>query len=413
MYVDQPLHRYAFWVIVIGMGLRILWALVMPVNPVSDSVAYDTFARNLVQHGVYGWTQDAPTAYWAVGTSAIVAGTYLIFGVDNYTGVVLTNLAAGWLSLVMIWRITALYFDVRVALAALVIMALWPTLIMFTTTLSSELYFIALTLLGLWFWARPGRWWLNLLLAGLVWGAACYVRPVILLFPVALVIASLSQGLVRAALTGARAATVIGLIILIVAPWTARNEAVMGEAFLVSSNFGPNLWMGNNPDSTGGYMPLPEITHTMNEAERNTYLEHLAKTYIQEDLGRFARDVVSRTITLHNRETIGVAWNLQGIEEKLGTTGSTVAKIIASGYWYLLLLAALAGVIILLKNHKLNALFHPIFGSWAYFTAIHAIIVAEDRYHIPATPFIAIIAAVGVVTLIKQKDSQTVSIKNF
>ena len=58
MYADQPLHRYAFWVIFIGMGLRILWALAMPVNPVSDSVAYDTFARNLAQHGVYGWTQD-------------------------------------------------------------------------------------------------------------------------------------------------------------------------------------------------------------------------------------------------------------------------------------------------------------------------------------------------------------------
>ena len=255
---EHAINRAALWLIIVGMALRLLWALIMPVNPVSDGAAYNAFARNLVEHGVYGWDPETPSAYWAVGTSAIVAATYFLFGAGSTIGIVLTNLAASLLILLMIFRVGKLYFDNRVALAALAITALWPNLIIFTTVLSSELYFIALTLLGLWLWARPGRWWINLILAGLVWGAACYIRPVILLFPVALVIASFSQGLAASFRTALRAACVIGIILAVVAPWTARNEAVLGEPFLVSSNFGANLWMGNNPDSTGGYMPLPD-----------------------------------------------------------------------------------------------------------------------------------------------------------
>ena len=399
---EHAINRAALWLIIVGMALRLLWALIMPVNPVSDGAAYNAFARNLVEHGVYGWDPETPSAYWAVGTSAIVAATYFLFGAGSTIGIVLTNLAASLLILLMIFRVGKLYFDNRVALAALAITALWPNLIIFTTVLSSELYFIALTLLGLWLWARPGRWWINLILAGLVWGAACYIRPVILLFPVALVIASFSQGLAASFRTALRAACVIGIILAVVAPWTARNEAVLGEPFLVSSNFGANLWMGNNPDSTGGYMPLPDEARSMDEAQRDAYLKELARTYIQEDLGRFARDVISRTVRLHSRETIGVAWNLEGIETRAGQVGVTAAKAIASAYWYILLIAALAGVVLLLMRNKLAGVFHPVFGGWAYFTAVHAMIVADDRYHMPASPFIALLAAVSLVAILSR-----------
>lgn len=37
-----------------GMILRILWVLVVPVEPVSDSAAYHSFATTIYQHGVYG-----------------------------------------------------------------------------------------------------------------------------------------------------------------------------------------------------------------------------------------------------------------------------------------------------------------------------------------------------------------------
>ncbi|MEP1202179.1 MULTISPECIES: ArnT family glycosyltransferase [Rhodobacterales] len=403
--MSETRHNLVWGVICTGMILRLIWVLLVPVEPVSDSAAYDTFARNIWQHGVYGWKPDEPSAYWAVGTSALVAATYCVLG-DTYWGVVGLNLLAAFVTMVLVWRIGVAQFGERAAFWATLLVAFWPNLIFFTSVLSSELYFIAMVLGGLYFWCRQtGNCWINLLICAVIWGLACYLRPVILLYPGALVIASLSHGLRATALVLVKGGVVIGLITLIASPWTMRNEAVIGKPYMISSNFGPNLWMGNNPDSTGGYMPLPAETQEMSEVEREEYLADLAKTYIREDIPRFIRGILGRVVTLHNRETIGVVWNEAQLENRVSSTGVLIAKALASGYWYALILTALAGIVVLLGRMRLGALFHPVFGSWAYFTAVHAIIVAEDRYHMPSSPFIALLAGVFFAAAIQAYQS--------
>ena len=46
------------------------------------------------------------------------------------------------------------------------------------------------------------------------------------------------------------------------------------------------------------------------------------------------------------------------------------------------------------------ALTHPALAVWAYFTAVHAVIVIQDRYHLPATPMIASFAAVALIAVL-------------
>lgn len=391
--------RYPLAILVLGLALRLAWVLLIPVIPTSDSVAYDTFATNLWQHGVYGWTPDEPSAYWAVGTAAIAAATFAVLG-DTYAGIVAVNLLASALMMALVWRLGEIYFGARDALFALIVVALWPNLIFFTSILSSELYFLALMLAGLFFWSRPtGPAWFNLLACGLIWGLACYVRPVVLLLPAAMAIASLAQGPRAAIRDTLRAGAAIGLIVLTVAPWTVRNAEVIGKPYLVSSNFGPNLWMGNNPDSTGGYMPLPPEVSGMSEVEREEYLADLAMDYIRADPLRFAGAVLLRLLQLHDRETIGVAWNEAAIAELGGGQSIAIAKLVSTGYWYLVLLAALSGVAVLLARVGLGAFFHPVFGGWAYFSLVHAVIVSGDRYHMPGSPFIALLAGVVLAWL--------------
>lgn len=382
-----------FWLIVgVGMALRLAWAIAIPVEPVSDSVAYDTFARTLVEHGVYGWTADQPGAFWAVGTSAIAAFTYLLFGY-TYAGIVGLNLLASLIIIVLGFRLGEIYFGRPHGHVAAAILALWPNLILFTTILSSELYFLALVTAGLYFWERrEGAPWANLVVCGLIWGAACYIRPVILLLPVAVALAGAVTTRRYLAEAG-RAIAVMAIILACVSPWTYRNTLLFGEPVLVSTNFGPNFWMGNNPQSNGGYMEMPDWVRDMGEVERAHALSAVAKAYVAEDPLRFVGNTLVKAVKLHNRETIGVWWNGPVIERMFGHAGTVLLKILSNGYWFWIAALALGGIAMLVATRGFLGFFHPAIGGWAYFTLLHAIIVVEDRYHMPSSTFIALLAA--------------------
>lgn len=394
-------HRHAaLWIIVVAMAIRIAWVLVFPVEPVSDSGAYQILARNIVDYGNYGFTPHDPSAYWAVGTSAIVAVTYLIFG-ESDLGVVLSNLLASLIALVLIYQLGLRYFGRTAALFALGLTAFWPNLILFNSILSSELYFIALCAAGLLFWERRKEGWLNLLACGLIWGAACYVRPVIILLPFALVLSAWGswRELIRAA---GSAVIVVVLIVLTVSPWTYRNYQAFGEPVMVSTNFGPNFWMGNNPETTGRYQKLPTWTHGMGEIERSDRLEEVAVSYIKDEPIQFVVRTLYKVGLLHAYETIGVAWNENAIGQMLGETGKMGVKLLSTGYWYGLLVLSFIAIGALILSRRLSGLFHPCVLGWGYFTAVHAVIVVEDRYHMSAVPFIALLAGHASSLLVGQ-----------
>lgn len=394
---DARAGRMLLWIVLAGMALRLVWALLVPVMPVSDSAAYDTFARNIVEHGTYGWTAGEPSAYWAVGTSAVTAATYFVLG-QTYLGVVVLNLLASLAIIMLGERLGSHYFDRTTGLWTAAILAAWPNLILFVSILSSELWFIALTMGGLLAWER-GRGpmnWTGLVLAGLLWGAACYMRPVILLLPVALAIASLFQGFWPLLRQSGRALVAIVLIVLVVLPWSLRNERVFGERVMVSTNFGANFWMGNNPDTQGIYMPLPDRVNGMGEIERSDVLKEEAMAYIRAEPMAFVQRTLAKAGVMHAWETVGVAWNQRGIADIFGAWAITPLNLLTTAYWTLVLLLAIGGLGLQLWRQGVRGLFHPVFGGWGYFTAVHAVIVAGDRYHMPGVPFMALSAALAM-----------------
>lgn len=394
--VGRGLTRTAWIALGIGMLLRLAMALAVPIDPISDQAAYETYATNILNHGVYGLAPDQPGAYWAVGTAALAAAAFYLTG-GSFVGILVLNLIAGFAMMVLVYQVARDWFGQRPAELSVILVALWPNLILFTSTLSSEPYFIALFLGGLRAWQLRGRGIAWLLLAGLLWGLACYVRPVALLVPVALIFAALPKGIGAMLRAVGQAAVMLAVILAVLSPWTLRNYRVFGEFVLVSTNFGPNFWMGNNPDSDGGYMPLPERVSGLSEIERAKMLQDEAKAYVAENPGRFVVNTLTKAVRLHERETIGVVWTQSGLERIGGTGLVVVMKLLATGYWYLLLGLAFIGIAAL-RRHG-SVLFHPLVISWGYFTAIHAIIVMGDRYHMPAAGVIAILAALGAHSL--------------
>lgn len=400
--------KYPHYCVFISLGLllRILWAVAVPVIPVSDSHAYDVFAQNLATGAGYGWNSESLTAYWAPGTSFIYALLYYIFG-HSYLPIICLNL---FLSALLIWGSMSLaetWFNRRVSQITGLLLACWPVLIQFTTILASEILFTVLIVVALVVWQneentlRSRAIWVGILL-----GAASYVRPTALLIPFLLFFfRCFSTREIFKTMT----ATLVMLILMavLIAPWSYRNTQVFDQFVTISTNSGANFWMGNNPDSTGGYMSLPPEVKGMNEAKRNDYLKSLAKQHIKDNPALFIKRCFIRLFETHNRQSIGVAWNAKGLKERYGEWILFPIKFLNQIYWIPVILLALTGVFTLLKSHGWQlAISHPAIVMWEYYAAVHAVIVSQDRYHFPSIPLIAILAAFCLTQLIDRKTKK-------
>jgi len=218
--------------------------------------------------------------------------------------------------------------------------------------------------------------------------------PLVVLIPVA--VAVYRRVGVRDLLIFATAAAVTMAVCIF--PWTMRNMRALGSPVIISTNGPLVMWMGNNRNATGEFVDLPADVAGMDEVTRSRVLGERARAFITEHPLRFSELLVRKTLITHSRETIGVVWNQEELGPRIGVRGVFIAKILSSLYWYGLLLLGLAGAALVLRREKLRGLFHPALLAWAYFAAIHAVTLAQDRYHFPSIPFIAMLAGFAALS---------------
>ncbi|MGP1273579.1 MAG: ArnT family glycosyltransferase [Phycisphaerales bacterium] len=406
--------RCALVCIALTLVLRVAWAMAVPVEPVSDSRAYFTFASSIAAGDGYGWEPDRPSAYWAVGPSAIYAAAFLVFG-PGAVAVVLVNLLASSLmtlfAVLLADRWFGDRFGLRVAWIAGLLFACWPTSIMFTTVLNSEILFGA-SMLGALVLLFPegGRTpsWRGWLLAGPVLAVTALIRPTgLLLAPIAAGVHAARSSPPfaprRTVGVGVRGVACVAVMLACIAPWTVRNYRAFGEFILISTNGGTNFWMGNNPDTTGHYMPLPDWIAGTTEHERSDRLKAEALEYIRAEPVAFLTRSSRKFFEQHAYETIGVAWNRPALEARYGGWIVEPLKLVATGYWWAVLALGLGGWVMLVRGDGLwRAVIHPAFVLWGYFACVHAVTVIQDRYHMQWSPLVMLLGASAAAAMIER-----------
>lgn len=383
------------WVLAVAFGLRLLWALFCPVVPIDDAFAYDAFAQNLANGGGYGWKPGEPSLFWAPGTSFLLAAFYSVFG-HHYGPVVAFQVLLGVGSVYLAMALAAELYDDKIALYTGVLFACWPAQIQFVSLLQSELLFEVLFLLAFLAYLRIPRPLPQILVTGLLLSLASYVRPLAMLAPILFVF--LQQGPKWDWRGGAL--RLVGLLVVLYAgllPWALRNREVSGHLVWVSANSGANLWMGNNPNTTGEYMHLPPEVQGLPEVERDRRLGQIAKDYILTEPVAFVGRTFKKLVKLHDRETIGVVWNGDGLKGRYGEGILGPLKLASTVYWWVGLALGLVGLGLRIRALRFRVVFEPPLLFWAYFAAVHAVVVVMDRYHFPSVPFIAILAAQAIV----------------
>lgn len=398
-------------VLLLAFALRAIWALIIPIIPISDSAAYDTFATNIWLHGTYGWEPDKPYSYWPVGTSGIYSLLYSLFG-HAYLAIVVLNCALSLGIIYFTYKLCDQFFDKPTGLICAGLLAIWPTGITLVTILGSELLYMFFSTTGIYLFFKQQKRLSQHVFIGLGIGAlfaiAYYVRPMITVpFAICIFVALLTkrQKFVPVAL---KSITIALVIAVCVAPWAYRNYNLHGAFVPMSTNSGAVFWMGNQPGTTGGYLPTPPEMRDMDTHLRSQILKERAMDYIKEEPMAFVSRTLYKFIKFHSYETIGITWNEKGINKVFGESAIFPLKLLTHAFWLLMVMLAIIGLIIALRKQGFwNLAFHPFVLFWSSSAAIHSLIVSQDRYHIPIAPFVFAFSALAIIFFVDVYRTKT------
>lgn len=266
----------------IALVSRLAWSVATRSSvPVEDAVWYWSAARTLFSEHAYA-DGGRLTAYWPVGYPFFLS-LFMPFGEWSRPLVQVAQALLSSFTVVCVHDLARKAGAGRTAWLAAAAFALFPSSISLSSLLLSETLFTFTMVLAVWSAlcvdGRKGPW-----ISALALSLACYVRPVgILLIPL-LYGGELSRG--RKVPYLGKTALVAAVVLLTAAPWAVRNYRVFGGFAAYSTNLGVNLYMGHNPEATGGYVETPEMDAIAreypNELQRSRRFQELALSHIRD-----------------------------------------------------------------------------------------------------------------------------------
>ena len=392
--------KYLVLIVGIALAIRIICVLAIQVEPIRDATEYDRLALSIAGGDGYVDADGAPDAFWPVGYPAFLAAIYLVFG-HSYLAAGLANAALGATSVLLTYALARHVLSSRASLAAAGAVALLPAhIIAYTPNLLTESLHTVLVLTALLATFRLARspTWQNAALFGFAIGVSVYVRPVLLLFPCAVLALFLvllvmkRKGAIRAI---GLAAVAMLIALAIISPWTVRNFFALDGFVLTATNGGYIFYKNHMPGATPQdrmiplFNELPEFKDLSKpEADRKGY--RLGLKWIAENPVEWLTLLPQRAFFLwangaHSIEKAYFA-RYEGAVPFI--------RAVAQVYWMAIALTAAASVVS-----------RPLLGYWLrppavilliailYWTAFHMMFFGGGRYHTQMSPVVIIIAA--------------------
>ncbi|MEE2637803.1 MAG: tetratricopeptide repeat protein [Acidobacteriota bacterium] len=376
--------------------------------PMGDAQSYHTWGVEIASGNWIG----SETFYQAPLYPYFLGALYSVFGAD-LLAVRLTQVVIGAVSCVLLAITGRLLFTPTVGIVAGVMLALYAPAIFFDglvqkTAIGAFLLCVLLALLSrlttrsgpTWAWVWPG-----VTLGGLILTREnALVFVIVVLGWLAL---SRSLGKQRLAWAGA---IVVGLAIVIL-PVAVRNKAVGGDLVLTTAQFGPNFYIGNNPNADGTYRPLVfgrgdprfEREDATQIAERalgtsltptqvSRYWTRQSLDYMVTQPGDWMR-LTGRKIML----AINAA-EVADTEDQLSYSDWSVPLRAPGDVWHFGVLAplAVAGIWLTWSRRRQLLLFYLLPGAYAASIVMFAVM---GRYRYPLVPLLILFAAAGLVAL--------------
>jgi hypothetical protein len=251
---DSP--RLLFVIIAVALLVRVVLSQLLPRDLLERPWEYDDVALNLLKgNGFLGYNRGIPQlAFVHPLYPVICAAVYGVIGHSSLTAMQVVQGAAAIPAAWLAYRLGSDIAGTRAGLLAAAGVTLHPALLVFSLRRHS-LWFdsiLFLATLPVTFRLRRAPETRRLVILGLLFGVAMLSRATIGVFMVFACAWLAWQW--RAPLTEwlPRVAVIVGLALLVVTPWLVRNSLVFHRPTGMVSTNGYNLWIGNNPNTTGG-----------------------------------------------------------------------------------------------------------------------------------------------------------------
>jgi len=238
--------------LIIAVVLRLAWIILTDSKPVSDSAWYYEKGIDIASGKGYS-IEGIPTAYYPIGYPLFLSLVFTVFGNSIFAAMIMNLILSAGI-LVFTYFISKKIFDSEnTGRISLFLFAIYPNFIAYTSILATEILFLFLLLYGIYILLKFKNNLWALLSAGFAWGLMSLVKPQGFFIPLLIVAFLFLRD--KKALTGKlKTLSIIYIIMLItLLPWVIRNYYVFNEFFILSTNEGINLLMGNNPYATGEY----------------------------------------------------------------------------------------------------------------------------------------------------------------
>jgi hypothetical protein len=365
---------------------------------VSDFLRYYEHGLFLAEGKGY-ITGGLPTAYFPIGYPAFLSLLFLGFGASVMAAQV-ANACLSVLTVIILYVLAKKCGATELgARMAAVLLALFPGDIAYSGLLSDAVFHQFLMYLGILLLARNSL--ASDSLAGAVFGLATLTRPYTFLIPAIVAFSLKRTGRPLRRLGGV--ALLYGVVILMILPWTLRNQRVLEELVPVSTNGGVNLLIGNGPGANGRYntAPLRALDgEDLTEVERDRMAARLAVQSIYQKPFAFLLRAPLKLLYGFADGAQGLRWNLKGRADR--DPGYGVPHLLGMGlfelYYCLLWLGSIAFCIRKWKSGGTD--------SWAlskiglslvlYLTVVTVVFFGNPRYTFPIGPVLCLFAAMFV-----------------
>lgn len=389
-----PRRRWLVLLIAAGIVLRLAWALLFPAPFTSDGWSYFDLAKRLAQ-GLSYQTPQGEWAVWPPGYPLLLFFGLQLFGITPWVVTVLNLLLFVGTMLVVHALGLRLAGEAAARIATLLIVA-WPNLIASAGVSNKEGVIVFLLPAALLVYLTAGSFRSPALAAagrfaaGLVFGYSTLTQPAVMLVVFAFPIWEILQRkpLLR---TAGRFALILAGMAIVILPWSFRNQRVLGDFVLVSTNGGSVFYRANNPLATGGWIQHGERRLTgYDELTQDRLGYQWGKEWIRENPGDFLKLAFKKQMLFLGDDGMGL---FDSLKRGLHMDGPLYAgaKLVANAYWWGVWALLLLTVLVRpgWTRHPLALLFALIV---LYFWGIDSVFESGARHHLPLVGLLAVMA---------------------